>query len=226
MESIKYSIIVPIYNNEKSIPELLKNLNYLCEKLKNNLEVLFVNDGSEDGSFFLLNDSLSNFPFKAKIINHSKNFGSFSAIRTGMEYAKGNYLTYLSADVQEPNSLIISFFKILEQKNCDIVIGKRKKRYDPFFTKIFSNIFWWFYKKLIFKDMPEGGVDAFACNEVFKKQILQLRESRSSLVALIFWIGFKREFVEYERQKSIQQKSGWSFSKKINYLLDSFFFIF
>jgi glycosyltransferase involved in cell wall biosynthesis len=223
MESIKYSIIVPIYNNEESIPHLLANLNSLNEILKNQLEVLFINDDSTDSSFLILNKNLEKLLFSAKIINHSKNFGSFSAIRTGLEIARGNYLTYMSADCQEPNSLIISFFTALEKEECDIVIGKRKKRRDPFFNKIAANLFWWFYRKFIFKEMPEGGVDIFGCNKLVKGQLLQLKESRSSLVALLFWIGFKRKYIEYEREQSKQKKSGWSFFKKLNYAFDSFF---
>lgn len=223
MEKIKYSIIVPIYNNEKSIPDLLVSLNSLNEILKEQLEILFVNDGSFDSSFLMLNKKLEKFLFPAKIINHSKNFGSFSAIRTGLEIASGKYLATMSADCQEPNSLIISFFNTLEKQECDIVIGKRKKRRDSFFNKTAANCFWWLYRKFIFKDMPEGGVDIFGCNKLVKDQLLQLKESRSSLVALLFWIGFKRKYIEYEREQSKQKKSGWSFFKKLNYAFDSFF---
>lgn len=223
MEKIKYSIIVPVYNNEKSIPDLLDNLNYLNEILNKQIEILFVNDDSLDSSFLILNENLEKFSFPAKIINHSKNFGSFSAIRTGLEIACGKYLAIMSADCQEPNSLIISFFNILEKQECDIVIGKRKKRRDSLFNKIAANCFWWLYRKFIFKDMPEGGVDIFGCNKIVKDQLLQLKESRSSLVALLFWIGFKRKYIEYERQQSTQKKSGWSFFKKLNYAFDSFF---
>ena len=128
MESIKYSVVIPIYNNETSIPDLLISLNSLNKTLKNQLEILFVNDDSSDTSFLMLNKNLENLSFPAKIINHSKNFGSFSAIRTGLEIASGKYLACMSADCQEPNSLIISFFNTLEKQECDIVFGKRKKK--------------------------------------------------------------------------------------------------
>jgi hypothetical protein len=71
--------------------------------------------------------------------------------------------------------------------------------------------------------MPEGGVDIFGCNRAFRDELLKLEESRSSLIALIFWLGFRRKLVEYERRERLEGKSAWTFQKKFNYMLDSVF---
>lgn len=71
--------------------------------------------------------------------------------------------------------------------------------------------------------MPPGGVDIFGCNQQFRDQLLQLEESRSSLIALIFWLGFRRKLVHYERQKRQNGKSAWTFRKKLDYMMDSIF---
>jgi len=71
--------------------------------------------------------------------------------------------------------------------------------------------------------MPEGGVDVFGCNRQFRDQLVQLEESRSSLIALIFWLGFRRKLVGYERHVRQEGKSAWTFKKKIDYMMDSIF---
>ena len=102
-----YSIIIPVYKNEKSIKRLLSVLEDIQSKIKDDLEVVFVVDGSPDDSFYILKKSIDNLNFQSQIILHSKNFGSISAVRTGLRLAKGDYFSVLSADIQEPPELII-----------------------------------------------------------------------------------------------------------------------
>jgi hypothetical protein len=137
--------------------------------------------------------------------------------------AKGIYLAIMAADLQEPPELVLDFFKALAANECDVAIGTRNSRNDPLFTRLTSSVFWRFYKKMIVPEMPEGGVDIFGCNKVFCDQLLKLEESRSSLVALVFWLGFRRKFISYERQTRLEGKSAWTFVKKIDYMMDSIF---
>lgn len=116
-----------------------------------------------------------------------------------------------------------SFFKALHADECDVTIGTRSGRSDPFMSRIASSIFWGLYRRLVVKEMPEGGVDVFGCNRVFRDQLLSLEESRSSLIALIFWLGFKRKLISYTRREREEGKSAWTLSKKIDYMLDSVF---
>lgn len=220
---MKYSVIIPIYRNESSIDRLLKNIELLESNIKKNLEVIFVIDGSPDRSFEILRSKLSEFAYKTKLILHSKNFGSFAAIKTGLKATKSEYSAIYSADCQEPIELIQDFFHILENDDADVVVGSRRSREDGTITRVFSNTFWRIYRRLVDKAVPKGGVDVFACNSKFKDQLVLLQESRTSLVGLIYWMGFNRSVVEYDRQPRQEGKSAWTFRKKRDYLLDSLF---
>jgi polyisoprenyl-phosphate glycosyltransferase len=220
---VKYSIIVPVYQNEDSIPKLLINLSALSEKLNHDLEVIFVIDGSMDKSQDLLVIGCQDMKFKSQIIIHSKNFGSFAAITTGLKYDNSEYSSTYSADCQEPTSLIENFYEILEKDKVDVVFGQRLERQDNILSKIFSNLFWKIYRATIDSDMPKGGVDIFGCNRAFRNELVKLEESRSSLIALAFWLGFERRTVKYSRLAREAGKSTWTFRKKLNYFLDSLF---
>lgn len=217
------SIVVPIYGNAENISPLLARLVDLSPNVDSGFEVVFVIDGSPDNSFEILTLALKTFPLPSQLIQHSRNFGSFAAIRTGMAHANGENIAVMAADLQEPPELVIEFFRVLEAGSADVVVGRREGRDDPAFAKASSSTFWRIYKKFIFNDMPEGGVDIFACNRAAKDEILALNESNSSLVGLLYWIGFRRAEVPYRRQERENGVSGWSFKKKMRYLLDSVF---
>jgi glycosyltransferase involved in cell wall biosynthesis len=161
--------------------------------------------------------------FKSKLIVLSRNFGSFAAIRTGLERASGNLYAVMAADLQEPPALILEFFRTLDQDEADIVVGTRTARHDPFLSRAFSKIFWAFYRRAIIPDTPPGGVDVFACNKKFRDELLKLEESHSSLVGLVLWLGFRRKAIPYQRAKRAHGRSGWTFKKKVKYLADSSF---
>jgi glycosyltransferase involved in cell wall biosynthesis len=223
MGCMTYSIIIPVYKNAESIPRLLQALSDINETLNNKMEAVFVVDGSPDASFALIQKELPNLPYAAQLIAHSRNFGSFPAIRTGLMAATGEYFGVMAADLQEPPELLISFFQSLANDECDVAIGTRNARKDPLFSRLASSMFWGLYRKLVVHDMPKGGVDIFGCNNAFKEQLLKLEESRSSLIALIFWLGFRRKFVDYDRQVRQEGKSAWTFKKKLEYMMDSVF---
>lgn len=218
-----FSIVIPVYKNEASLPRLISALTELKNSIQCELEVVFVVDGSPDNSFGLLRESLYTLPFATQLLLHSRNFGSFAAIRTGLKAARGDFFGVMAADLQEPPELMISFAEALQKDECDVVVGTRTGRDDPFLSRIASQAFWSLYRKYVVKDMPSGGVDVFGCNRQFRDELLQLQESRSSLVALIFWLGFRRKLIDYSRQARQEGVSGWTFRKKLDYMLDSIF---
>lgn len=220
---MKYSVIIPIYKNEASILELLEILKQMNHDLAGHMEAVFVIDGSPDKSYEIIRDNLEHLNFPAQLLVHSRNFGSFPAIRSGLIAARGKFFGVMAADLQEPPELLITFFKALDADECDVAIGTRNGRQDPFLSRMTANLFWGLYRRLIIPDMPPGGVDVFGCNQQFRDQLLQLEESRSSLIALIFWLGFRRKLVNYERQKRQNGKSAWTFRKKLDYMMDSIF---
>lgn len=220
---MKYSVIVPVYKNEDSIERLRNNLESLSSKIQQSLEVIFVVDGSPDKSYEILKKLLPQLQFKAKLIIHSKNFGSFAAIKSGLKNTDSDFSATYAADCQEPIGLIEDFFASLEDEEIDIVFGTRKSREDRFWTKFFSNFFWSIYRVFVDSDMPKGGVDTFGCTKGFREELIKLEESRSSLIALAYWLGFERKTIEYHRFSRQEGRSAWSWRKKINYLLDSLF---
>jgi polyisoprenyl-phosphate glycosyltransferase len=218
-----YSLIIPIYKNEANIPSLLDAIKGIESQLDEPLEVVFVVDGSPDNSFLVLRDRLPGSFARSQLICLSRNFGAFAAIRAGLEVASGEYFTVLAADLQEPPSLVVQMFHSLKNDECDVTIGERVKRNDPQLTIVASNLFWWLYRKLIFKNIPPGGVDIFGCNRKVRDQLVALTERNSSLVGLLFWVGFRSKLIPYERAKREIGKSSWTFAKKWQYLLDSIY---
>lgn len=223
MVSIKYSVIIPVYKNQDSLPRLVQALDNMSIALDKQLEAVFVVDGSPDQSFAYIKSALDNLGFPAQLIAHSRNFGSFAAIRTGLQAANGQFFGVMAADLQEPPELLVAFFQSLDQDQCDVTIGTRSSRNDPWSSRIASDLFWGLYRRWVMPEMPKGGVDVFGCNRVFRDQLLKLEESRSSLIALIFWLGFRRKLVAYDRQERQEGKSAWTLRKKIDYMLDSIF---
>lgn len=216
-----YSLVVPVYKSEAALPDLIAELRRLATLVDAPLEVVFVVDGSPDNCFAWLSEHLAHQPFRSQLGLHARNFGAFAAIRTGLSLASGPYFAVAAADLQEPITLAAEFFRILERDEADIAVGKREGRADPIPWRWLSQLFWLGYKKLIFADMPRGGVDVFGCNETVRNELLKLEESNSSLVGLLFWVGFRRKLVGYERQPRKHGKSAWTFARKVGYLLDS-----
>ena len=105
----------------------------------------------------------------------------------------------------------------------DVDVGVREARADPRHDRLPAQLFWGPYRRYVVPQVLPGGVDVFACNRAFRDTLLQLRESHSSLIAQIFWLGFRRATVSYVRQPRQHGQSAWTWRKKIDYLTDSVF---
>ena len=223
MGGVMLSIIIPVYRNEGSLPTLLASLERLADQVTGDLEVVFVVDGSPDNSFQILRDSLPRARFRTQLLLLSRNFGSFSAIAAGLSAARGDLFCVIAADLQEPPELALQFFNALQAGDCDVVLGRREARHDPWVATFPARIFWSMYRKLVQREMPKGGVDVFGCNDLVRQQLLKLNESNSSLVGLLMWVGFRRRTIAYTRAVRVHGKSAWSFRRKFRYLKDSIF---
>ena len=218
-----FSVVIPVYKNEENVSELLDQLSRFSKELGSEPELVFVIDGSPDNSEQKLLEGLIRANLVFKLVVHSRNFGAFAAVRTGLSYASGNYVGVMAADLQEPPELMFKMFKLLSEDSCDIALGVRTKRRDSWIADKLSNLSWAILKKLVFPEMPQGGVDVFACTKKVAKELLELSENNSSLVGQLFWLGYRRIEVPYERLPRTKGKSGWTLSKKIKYFLDSMF---
>lgn len=217
------SVVIPVYRNESGIPALLEALRALHGQMQDPFEVVFVVDGSPDRCYELLRETLSVEPFASKLILLSRNFGSFAAIRAGLAAANGEHFAVMAADLQEPPELVLRMHRELCSGEVDVVVGVREGRADPLFTRLPAELFWGLYRRFVVPEVPPGGVDVFGCNRAFRDQLLQLEERHSSLIAQIFWLGFRRRFISYERQARQHGESAWTLRKKLNYLMDSVF---
>ncbi|MFP6605142.1 MAG: glycosyltransferase family 2 protein [Myxococcota bacterium] len=217
------SVVIPVYRNAENIPSLLEALQQLDQDLDGDLEVVFVVDGSPDDSALRLSTELPTLGMRAQLLTLSRNFGSFEAIRAGLEAGRGDYFAVMAADLQEPPSLMASFHQRLRSGECDITIGQRATRDDPALRRLMSTTFWAFYRRFVVPDVPPGGLDVFGCTRAVRDQILRLRERNSSLVGLLLWVGFRREYVRYERRAREIGESAWSLRKRLAYLMDSVF---
>lgn len=217
------SLIIPVYKNEASIGALLQAVAALHRRLPAGLEAVFVVDGSPDNCYTLLRDQLPSQPYSARLVLLSRNFGSFAAIRAGLQHASGEHFAVMAADLQEPPELVLEMAEVLYADEADVVVGVRDGRHDPVLTSLAASLFWSFYRRYVVPEMPPGGVDIFACNKPFRDSLLALEERHSSLVAQVFWLGYRRKQVSYTRRVREHGKSAWTFRKKVNYLMDSVF---
>jgi glycosyltransferase involved in cell wall biosynthesis len=223
MGAVRYSLVVPVYCNEASIPDLVAAVSRVDRALDHALEAVFVVDGSPDHSYERLDAALPASGLTAQLIALSRNFGSSSAVREGLAAARGDYMAMMAADLQEPEELILDFFRAVETEPIDVAFGVRTGRSDPLATRAASATFWWVYRRFVQPEIPPGGIDVFACNRAFRDHLLRLHESNSSLVGQIVWLGFRRKLVPYRRLPRRHGRSAWSFARKVKYLLDSMF---
>ena len=218
------SLVIPVYKNASNVGPLLEALRTLPAQLTDQqLEVVFVVDGSPDDSYMRLRQSLPAEKFSSQLVCLARNFGAFAAIRAGIAAARGDRFAVMAADLQEPLDLVVAFDRILAKDEADVVVGQRTGRADPFFSKLASRAFWGLYRRLIQREIPAGGVDIFGGNAKVRRQLLALREANSSLVGLLFWVGFRRTMVPYQRRAREHGKSSWSLGKRLRYLSDSVF---
>lgn len=219
----EFSIVIPVYRNAANVPTLLTRLGELMADLPADTEVVFVVDGSPDDSYDLLAAALPGVAFRSQLLQHSRNFGSFAAIRTGLATAKGDAIGVMAADLQEPPELMAEFQRVLGSGTVDVAVGRRVSRNDPALSSMSSRAFWALYRRSVIRDMPSGGVDVFGCTRAVAQELAGMTEANTSLVAQLYWVGFRRAEIPYSRQIREHGASGWTLRKRVKYLLDSVF---
>jgi dolichol-phosphate mannosyltransferase len=217
------SIVVPVYFNEGSLPDLFSKLLYIERSLKQQdmlLELIFVDDGSQDNSFSLLKQLAISRP-GTKIIKLSRNFGAISAVKTGLNYITGDCFLFLAADLQDPPELIPEMVNRWK-KGTKYIICERTDRQDPLGSKIFSAIYYKLLRKFVMASYPKNGFDL----ALMDAQLLPyLKDSGKHINFPLFpyWLGFTPEKIPYVRVAREHGKSRWTFGKKWKLLIDSIF---
>jgi glycosyltransferase involved in cell wall biosynthesis len=217
------SIVIPVYGNEANVSRLLEEMERIAGASPVPVELVLVVDGSPDRSLERLRALLPGRRFSAVLVSLTRNFGAFNAVRCGLEIAGGEYVVALAADLQEPADLALTFLGLLRSGNTDIVVGTPSTRDDPWFDTVSSRLFWSAYRRLVLPDVPSAGVHTFGCTRAVRNRLIELREPSTNLVALLFWMGFRRASVPYERQQRKAGRSAWTLGRKVRYGLDSMF---
>lgn len=217
----KFSIVVPIYYNELNIPHTVPRLQALQELLPAyDLEFVFVDDGSRDNSLHLLLEEKKKDP-RIKVIKLSRNYGSMAAIQAGLNFATGDCVGIIAADLQDPPELFVEMINKWEN-GVKIVMATRADREESFSQKLFSNSYYFLMDKLALKGYPRGGFDFVLVDKQVVKEIREIREKNTNIMSLIYWLGHEQATIPYIRKERQYGKSKWTFSKKIKLFIDSF----
>ena len=219
MQPPKVSVVIPVYNEEVNLPELYRRLKAVFEDiLKVSYEIIFVDDGSKDGSWRLI-EQLNNENPSCRGIRFSKNFGHHIAITAGVDYAQGDAVVMMDADLQDPPEEIPKLYqKYLE--GFDIVYAIRAVRKDSVMKKLCSRIFHFFFRALTKVDInPDSGI--FRIMSKRAADTLRLCRERSRLiVGLVNWTGFSRVGVPTERHARNAGVTKYSFCKSLRLAAD------
>jgi dolichol-phosphate mannosyltransferase len=220
---MKLSIIISCYFNEANLPlttkELIENERNFPDDVS--FEYVMVDDGSGDGTFAELLKFKNQFPEKVKVIKLSGNFGSYNALLAGMKYATGDCNVILAADLQDPPELIPHMLEHW-RNGIKLVLCNRTDRKDPFFSKVFAQVFQKLIKKYALKNLPDGGFDFVFFDKQLKDQVLLMDEKNSNSLYLLVWMKYPYVTIPYTRRKRTVGKSRWTLSKKLKLFIDSF----
>lgn len=221
MKNPSLSVIIPVFQNELNIQDCYNRVSSILTINKIDFELIFVNDGSTDNSYFHL-IKIQKGDERVTVINLVRNFGQVAAILCGLDHSRGKCCVNISADLQDPPEMIVLMYETWRKDEKKLIIGARIKRNDSFISNLSSKIFYSLFQKYAIANMPKGGFDFFLVDREILNIVLESRESNTFLQGLLLWPGFNPHFIEYERQQRTKGKSQWHFSKKINYFIDGF----
>lgn len=213
----KISVIIPVYNNQQTILELYQKLVKVFAKIKQNYQIIFIDDGSKDKSYKKIQKiCLKNK--KVSCIKLSKNFGQRFALMAGLKYSTGDYLINIDADLQDPPELIEKIFNELK-KNNHVVLAARRSSSENIFRKISSLIQHRILNYLI-KNYPKEGFTVFGISKKVVQEIKDRGNNISLLQLEILNYGYNYKTIYYERDKRQIGKSQFNFSSRLNLAIE------
>jgi dolichol-phosphate mannosyltransferase len=209
------SIVLPAYNEEQNIGVTTDRLSSLLEENSIDYELVFISDGSNDGTYEQIVKASERNP-RVKGAEFSRNFGKEAGIFAGLELACGDAVIVMDCDLQHPPEVIPKMWK-LWQEGAEIVEGiKTDRGKEGIFHKAFAGLFYKIMSALIKMDMSSSS-DFKLLDRKVVKVLLELPERNTFFRALTFWAGFRTESVYYEVQERQYGKSKWSFASLMRY---------
>ena len=216
----KISIIIPAYNEEDSLPILYERLKKLMDSISNyEFEVLFVNDGSKDKTIQIIKE-LREKDNRICYVDFSRNFGKEIAMIAGIDYAKGDAVVFMDADLQDPPELIPELIKYWEEGYDDVYARRSSRKGETWLKKFTSKMYYRVLQHLtrvpIQKDTGDFRLLDRRCVNALKK----LRESQRNTKSMFSWIGYNKKEVLYERDPRIAGTTKWNYLKLIDLAID------
>jgi len=215
------SIVVPCYNEEEAIPFFYKEMDRVSAAMSEvDIEIIFVNDGSEDKTLKKLRD-LSSEDKRIRYISFSRNFGKEAAMYAGLEHSNGDYVAIMDADLQDPPSLLPEMYKTLKEEGYDSVATKRSTRKgEPPIRTFFAKLFYKLINKISRIDMVPGARDYRLMSRRMVNSVLSLTEYNRFSKGIFAWVGYKTKWISYENIERVAGRTKWSFWKLFKYSLE------
>lgn len=214
------SIIIPCYNEEDSIPLIYNELKKVSNNMKYGFEFIFVNDGSIDNSLSVLK-KLSAKDKQVKYIHFSRNFGKEAAMYAGLSNSKGDYVTIMDADLQDPPSLLPEMLRLIKEEEYDSVGTRRVSRKgEPKIRSFFARKFYKIINRLSKIEMVDGARDYRLMTRQMVNSILELKEYNRYSKGLFSFVGFNTYWLEYENVERVAGETKWSFWGLVKYAIE------
>lgn len=216
---VKYSVVVPMYNEEAVIEETHRRLKAVMDGTGEPYELIFVNDGSRDSTVEIVNRLCRENPH-LRLVNFSRNFGHQIAITAGMDYAQGDAIVVIDADLQDPPEVIL---KMIEKwkEGYEVVYGKRLKRKgETLFKKLTALMFYRLLRSMTNFDIPLDTGDFRLIDRKVCDVLKGLKEKNRFVRGLVSWVGFRQTSVEYVREERWAGETKYPLKKMVRFAMD------
>jgi len=216
------SVVVPLYNEDGNVAELLRRVSAIMDRVTANgdtYEIVAVNDGSNDGTLAALRAAMPAHP-ELTIVDLSRNFGHQIAATAGLDQARGDAIVLMDGDLQDPPELIERFLEKWRE-GYDVVYATRKVRKGESFFKLWTaRLFYRTIRRLTNVSIPVDTGDFRLMSRRVVDALGQTREKHRFLRGLVSWVGFKQTGVEYERDARLSGETKYPFSKMLKFAVD------
>jgi polyisoprenyl-phosphate glycosyltransferase len=216
-----YSIVIPIFNEHETIPELHKRVKDVIDHLGDKTEVILVDDGSRDDTFTQLKEINSTDP-RFKVLRFSRNFGHQVAISAGLAHASGDAVILMDGDLQDPPEILPQFIARWKE-GFDVVYAIRKKRKENIFKRTSYALFYRLMKKLSYLEIPLDSGDFCLMDKRVAKVVNEFPERNRFVRGLRTWAGFRQTGLEYERDARFAGEPKYTFGKLVRLAYDGIF---
>ena len=217
----KISIIIPCLNEEEALPVYYEKMSAVMVGMADvEFELLFVNDGSKDGTLAVIKELASKDP-RVKYVSFSRNFGKEAAIYAGLSYSDGDLTAIMDADLQDPPSLLPQMYRAIVEEGYDSVATRRVNRKgEPPIRSFFARCFYRLMNRISKADIVDGARDYRLMNRSFVDALLAMGEYNRFSKGLFGWVGFETKWLEYENVERVAGETKWSFWKLFLYSID------